>query len=157
MSTPFPRDTPWYFARKYMSIPRHDLRGGVLFFSILNDLVVITIRTYKCINISRKSAESWRSLGAAPFGRHPSYLAVSVASTTNLVRTQHVHHFRRPPQKHKLLKDYHGDWTRHHAIPPMTTFTLRPSPLLPCCFRCIDDKSRPDVTRSPLSSTATKT
>ena len=62
---------------------------------------------------------SYLSLGAAHFGWHASLFAVFRWIDDKSRRTYHLYLFRRPPQKHKNVKNKHGDWTSRRASEAM--------------------------------------
>ena len=72
-----------------MSIPSPDLRRGFTFLFSADwiHLVDGIVRTYTCMRMPRRRLHNHKrvSLGDAHFGRHASFLAVSLASRTNLV------------------------------------------------------------------------
>ena len=57
----------------YMSLSRPDLRGGYFYYFLAEYIWSYIVCAYTCINVSKKNAESYTSLGDADFGRHISF------------------------------------------------------------------------------------
>ena len=71
----FTRDGPerLHTCSTCMSIPRPYLRGVLFIFA--EYIWSYVVRTYTCIHVSKKSAESKNNLGAAHLGQSASFIA----------------------------------------------------------------------------------
>ena len=73
MSTPFLRNRSWNFAYKCSACPSRDLTSVFFFFSFPEYIWSYVVRTDTCLKVSKKSAASSTSLGAAHVGRYASF------------------------------------------------------------------------------------